>query len=72
MIPRDKVLHFGAGFLAGLTAVIIGWYALIVVFSAGIAKEVYDERKYGGFDWMDAGATFVGGSISTSIINFLK
>ena len=72
MIPRDKVLHLGAGFIAGLTALVLGWYGLIVVIAAGIGKEVYDERKYGGFDWLDAGATFAGGIVSVVLVQLVR
>jgi len=66
-IPADKLLHFIAG------ALIAAFFALVVptgrlwcigpVVLAAIAKEIYDEVDYGGFDWADIGSTVLGGLI---------
>lgn len=68
-IPYDKKLHFAAGFIV---TVVVGislfWFAVnsfVMIgigtgFLAGIAKEIYDEYDYGGFDWKDMIATWIG------------
>ena len=64
-IPMDKVLHFAAGFtIALIGALIFGkeiGFALAIL--AGISKEIYDQFKYGGFDWKDLLTTILGGLI---------
>ncbi len=72
MMPKDKLLHIAAGALTGLSAFLIGWYALLVVLAVGVAKEVYDEKKYGGFDRADILATICGGAIATAIIMIVR
>ena len=64
-IPMDKVLHFAAGFTIALIGALI-WdneigFALAIL--AGISKEIYDQFKYGGFDWKDLLVTILGGLI---------
>ena len=57
-IPKDKLLHNFYGVLIYLVAALVspvcGIIAAVVI---AIAKEVYDEIKYGGVDWVDIVAT---------------
>lgn len=65
-IPADKLLHFVAGMLiAGAIGIIpcFANYALIVAVVAGVAKEVYDEFSYGGWDSLDLLYTAIGGAV---------
>lgn len=65
-IPADKLLHFVAGMLiAGVVGLIpcFANYALIVAVIAGVAKEVYDEFSYGGWDSLDLLYTAIGGAV---------
>ena len=66
-IPTDKLLHFVVGtFIASFFALVVPtgrlWCIAPVVLAA-IAKEVYDEIDYGGFDWVDIAYTVEGGLI---------
>ena len=66
-IPFDKKLHFVAGFIATLlvstllTNIRAGIIAGVLI---GIAKEVYDQITYGGFDYQDMLATWFGSAIA--------
>ena len=80
----DKVAHFGVGYIAGsissgitlinsngknewLKAISVGTASGIIL---GTAKEVYDYKNNGPFDWKDLGATVLGstlGSITVKI-----
>ena len=65
-IPSDKMLHLIAGMLiAGVVGIIpcFANYALIVAVVAGVAKEVYDEFSYGGWDSIDLLYTAIGGAV---------
>ena len=65
-IQADKLLHFIAGMLvAGVVGIIpcFANYALIVAVVAGVAKEVYDEFSYGGWDSLDLLYTAIGGAV---------
>lgn len=65
-IPADKALCFIAGMLiAGVVGIIpcFANYALIVAVVAGVAKEVYDEFSYGGWDSFDLLYTAIGGAV---------
>lgn len=58
-IEHDKLLHSLYGtlvFALGLL-VVSKWAALTLVVGVAINKEVYDQWKYGGFDWKDIVAT---------------
>lgn len=69
MIAKDKQLHIGAGVVIGLSAFIIGVYALPIVWITGIGKEVYDKVSGKGvFDIADMAATCVAGSAVAAII----
>lgn len=65
-IQADKLLHLIAGMLiAGVVGIIpcFANYALIVAVVAGVAKEVYDEFSYGGWDSADLLYTAIGGVV---------
>lgn len=65
-IPADKLLHFVAGMLiAGVVGIIpcFANYAFIVAVVAGLAKEVYNEFSYGGWDSLDLLYTAIGGAV---------
>lgn len=65
-IAADKLLHFIAGMLiAGIVGIIpcFANYALVVAVIAGVAKEVYDEFSYGGWDSLDLLYTAIGGAV---------
>ena len=57
-IPKDKLLHSFYGVLIYLVAALVNpMFGILAVIVIAIAKEVYDEIKYGGFDWVDIVAT---------------
>lgn len=57
-IPKDKLLHNFYGVLIYLVAALVSpVFGIIAVVVIAIAKEVYDEIKYGGVDWVDIVAT---------------
>lgn len=65
-IAADKLLHFIVGMLiAGIVGITpcFANYALIVAVVAGLAKEVYDEFSYGGWDSFDLLYTAIGGAV---------
>jgi hypothetical protein len=65
-IQADKLLHLIAGMLiAGVVGIIPSFanYAFIVAVVAGVAKEVYDEFSYGGWDSFDLLYTAIGGAV---------
>ena len=59
-IPHDKLLH---SFYGTLTYIIVSCFshdvAMLSVIALAVSKEVWDEKKYGGFDWKDIIATVV-------------
>ena len=63
---NDKILHFLFGFIIAWRLIDINanWIiALVVVILFGVAKEVYDYKSYGLFDYKDMIATISGGII---------
>ncbi len=60
-IPKDKLLHI----MWGMVIFAVVWFvltihiALGVVIVVAVAKEVYDEVTYGGFDTEDIIATVI-------------
>lgn len=66
-IPSDKLLHFIAGaMIASFFALVVPYTARVcVLFAAvaGIAKEVFDQYRYKGWDWLDLTYTIAGGLI---------
>ena len=64
-MKTDKILHLLFGFIIAWRLIDINahWIiALVVVILFGVAKEVYDYKAYGLFDWRDLVAT-IGGAI---------
>lgn len=60
----DKILHALIGFIIAwrLIDVNVHWIiALIIVIIFGAAKEIYDYKSYGLFDYKDMLATIIGG-----------
>ena len=67
-IPKDKLLHNFYGVLIYLVAALVSpMFGIIAVVVIAVAKEIYDEIKYGGFDWVDIVAT-----VAVPMILFLK
>ena len=69
-IPYDKRLHMLAGLLIGVIGTVITPYSfvgILAAFIAGIAKELYDQCSYGGFDTDDMIATWIGGAVGSAI-----
>ena len=78
-IPTDKVAHFGVGYVVGATTSSITlinskgkheWWKSIGVglgsgLAVGLGKELYDQHKYGGFDWKDLGCTILGSALGS-------
>ena len=65
-MKADKILHLLFGFIIAwrLIDINIHWIiALVVVILFGVAKEVFDYKSYGLFDWRDLVATISGGII---------
>ena len=63
---NDKILHLLFGFIIAWRLIDINanWIiALAVVILFGAAKEVYDYKSYGQFDYKDMIATISGGII---------
>ena len=63
---NDKILHLLFGFIIAWRLIDINahWIiALVVVIIFGVAKEVYDYKSYGLFDWRDLVATISGAII---------
>lgn len=69
LIPQDKANHFIYGFVIFFLSNIFlnDYVSLGVVFLFALGKEIYDEWKYGGFDWIDLLYT-----ISPAIVIILK
>ena len=68
-IPKDKIYHFISGFLLCVIFSVIndpitGIGGAIV---AGVMKECYDDYTYGGFDWWDLVATWLGGCVAFTL-----
>lgn len=57
----DKLLHAIVGATIAATPVKVD-YAMMLVAVAAVGKEVYDHRRGGKFDAMDALATMAGGA----------
>lgn len=73
LIPHDKANHFIYGFVIFILSnlFLIEWVSLGIVFIFALGKELYDEWKYGGFDFVDLIYTLSPGIILT-LINFIK
>ena len=81
-IKTDKVAHFGIGYVAGslttATTLALGngkgewWKSVSVGIGTGViigtAKELYDFKDYGRFDWKDLGWTVLGSALGSVTI----
>ena len=67
-IPHDKLLHSFYGVLIYVVASLVNpIFGIIAVVVIAVAKEAYDEIRYGGFDWKDIIAT-----VAVPMVLFLK
>lgn len=67
-IPKDKLLHSFYGVLIYLVAALVSpMFGVIAVVVIAVAKEAYDEIRYGGFDWKDIIAT-----VAVPMVLFLR
>ena len=67
----DKKLHLFAGFLVGVIATYLlnnPFLGTATSVIAALAKEIYDELKYGGLDITDMLYTVIGGILGSIII----
>lgn len=66
-ISPDKLLHFIAGTLiAAFFAIVFPCTAnwcIVFAFVAGLAKEIIDQYRYKGWDFLDLAYTVAGGGI---------
>lgn len=69
---QDKVLHAIVGFLIGVIgmATVDGW-AVVLVFIAAVGKELWDEYRYGGFDFFDMFVTLLAGWIGIMLMGLI-
>lgn len=69
-IPKDKLMHFCAGLLLALPAILNIWLIFLPVI-AGIGKEVYDKYiKRSKFDVKDMLVTWLG-SVPVVVISLI-
>ena len=77
----DKKLHFIAGLCISVAAMLLYFYCygtVNVLFGvgggmvAGVAKEVYDEYDYGGFDYVDMLATWLGAIVGAGLVYIIS
>ena len=73
-MPKDKQYHFAAGALIALLMGIIidSVTGMGLAIVAGVAKECYDDYRYGGFSWQDMLTTWVGGCVGFTLLNLCK
>ena len=68
LIPNDKLLHsFYGTCIYILLSFVNPLFGIIFVIIVAIAKEIYDEIVYGGFNWKDIIAT-----IAIPMLLFIK
>jgi uncharacterized membrane protein len=69
-IPKDKQLHFIAGFAIAAISLAIGIPALLTLFVvvlAGVGKELYDLTGRGTPELADIGYTILGGLVPVAL-----
>lgn len=69
-VEKDKFMHLGlsTAIASGVTVVSEDWrVGFGSCMAVGLAKELIDERNYGGFDAKDLAADFIGCSLGTVI-----
>lgn len=81
-IEKDKLLHFSvSSFLCLLFSFIFSKFmnntlaltiGSLTTLTVGVAKEIYDQIKYKGFDWKDIVADILGILYSCGIFALLK
>ena len=77
----DKKLHFIAGLCISVVAMLLYFYYYGTVnvllglgcgMVAGVAKEVKDEITYGGFDYVDMLATWLGAIAGAGLVYMIR
>ena len=70
MDNTDKVKHFVISYTIMLTLILFIDVdkALAITMFIGLAKEVYDQKSYGGFSWPDLLADFIGAIAAMVIV----
>ncbi len=69
-IAPDKYGHFGCGAIIGLSALWLGWSAILVVVILAAAKELYDVcHPPHSPEWLDIAATVLGGLASVGVVH---
>jgi hypothetical protein len=71
MIAKDKLGHFVVGMLLGMAAFYSPIYGIIIVWMAGILKELHDSMGRGNVEFGDLTATVAGGTIPTLLALFI-
>ena len=69
----DKKLHLASGLaIAFVFGIYNPWIGLGCGMAAGVAKEVYDEYDYGGFDYVDMLATWLGAIAGAGLVYMIR
>ena len=69
----DKKLHLASGLaIAFVFGIANPWIGLGCGMAAGVAKEVYDEYDYGGFDYVDMLATWLGAIVGAGLVYMIR
>lgn len=68
-IRPDLFGHFGCGAIIGLSALWLGWIAILIVIVLAAAKELYDLfHPPHTSEWLDMGATVFGGALAVGLV----
>ena len=69
-LPKDKLLHFGAGLVISLVVgtLTVPLYGVIASLVAGVGKEVWDSRGHGTVEVLDVVATLFGGVVGAILM----
>lgn len=71
IIARDKLIHHEiCSDIALFGYPLIGWWAFLLAFAAGVGKELWDLKRYGLFSWGDILADITG-EIKALIVTLL-